>query len=433
MAHVVISPDAMRAELVLEPGERLGREAATALIESAGVRPDGRAFADLERSRGPARVIIAIGRPPSPGSSAEIRYEFLGGPDLSSWVRGAEPQIGRSLVAQGDVLARLTPARPGAPGLDVFGRLIPAPQGMPAELAAGAGAAFSPDGLMVVASRPGTPRLEGRSVTVRPRHLISGDASSPTGSMSVEGDLEITGGIRPQMEVAATGDVIVRGSVVEARVTAGGNIVVLGAVRRESILHASHDVYGRLVERSAVRCAGTLYVGEDVLDSEVVVGGSLIAGGSLVGGKAVLGDHGEVRSLGSRQGVPTALVVAQRGAPPPEIEAIEEERSHLRTQLERISPWVRQARAAMASASGTPNLEVFRKAVELAAQLQSRDAELESRLSALGDSRLRVEVREAIHPNVSIQIGRSLLEVDRPLSAGTLTGAAGRVSWQPAS
>jgi hypothetical protein len=391
----------MTATLVLSPGEVGDAAQAAALLASHGVvhGVDEDLIAGLPWLRGPLATPIAYGTAPEPGEPGRIELTFAlaGRPTAAG---RAAPGAAEALVhvVPGQLLARQIPARPGRPGQTTTGYLlrVPAPANPP--LRAGVGVRLGDDGLGAFATAAGRPSLQGGVLLVHAR-CIHDRSVAPGATLRVEGDLVVLGNIGPQAVVEASGDVHVAGKVVGARVTAGGALDVAGAVERNAALAAGGDVQVDRLTASSVHAGGALAVRGDVVRATVEARGLVSVGGAIIGGH-VAGHAGvEARAVGNGRGVATRV---QTAAAPPTAEArqgLARERVALQAALARLG----------ADAAEAPALADRYQALAD----QERDLDLDQ-----ARRRPRVEVREALHAGVTLQLGPVVFHVLQPGAGG---------------
>ncbi len=179
-------------------------------------------------------VLVARGDPPVPGEDARIEYYFPDSESVPRVFTGDEDRVdllARSdlvCVAEREVLARKTPARPGAPGMTVTGEAIPAPPVNDVEIIVGPGVKLLEDGLVAVATRQGRPLLKNNQLSVLPVYVVEGDADVATGHLTFQGHILIKGSVRSGIKVRATGDIKILGDAEQASIVAGGSIDIRG-------------------------------------------------------------------------------------------------------------------------------------------------------------------------------------------------------------
>jgi len=172
-----------------------------------------------------------------PGDPVDERVEILfpreteSGPRLSSNekvdFKNVRPVFS---VEPGTVLAKKLPSTAGTPGRAVTGEEIkPAPP-KAVRLKAGPGAEIMDSGNKVVAKISGRPVVEQYgnrwSFKVTPVLLIPGDVDLATGNIYFKGAVYVAGNVCEGMTVRATGNVEVRGMVTEAKIIAGGDVMI---------------------------------------------------------------------------------------------------------------------------------------------------------------------------------------------------------------
>ncbi len=232
-----------------------------------------------------AEVMVAHGIPMRRGTNAEI--ELLRVPPSFMSMAGADGRVDYknvenvSPVKAGDVISRKTPADPGEPGMNVFGKQIPAPPVSDAQHPGGKNTVISPDGLEMSAAIDGFLRWNGDRIDVVELYVVIGDVDLHTGNVRYHGDVEIYGNVQPGFEVLAGGNVEVYGSVDGGRVVSErGTVLVtqgvmgssegMGSVEAEGDVTIGRARFARLqsrngsitaayaVEHSEIRAAGDL-------------------------------------------------------------------------------------------------------------------------------------------------------------------------------
>ena len=317
MPHVRITPDDMEARLVLEAGERLNEYQALIYIARQGVRHGllHEAIADLPDREGPAEVVVAKAVQPERGIDAYVETPFG---NTAFPIKASYDAKGRAIfpelplpgmVQAGDVIAVKVPAMPGRPGRTVSGKPIgspPAPT-LDVQLRAGLGTELAYDGIRVVATVDGNPAVVDGLVTVRPERKVPGHVGPEQGDLRYGGNVFIAGDVRGPIEVLAAGDVTVLGDVENAKLAAGGRVVVHGAICRNATVVASTDVFARAIENANVRCGGTLAVREDLIVATVEGSQTVIVGASIEGGTITASERVEARDVGGASATPTRI------------------------------------------------------------------------------------------------------------------------------
>lgn len=420
MARVRLSPDRLEAYLVLEVGETIAPIEAWLMIARAGVSQglDGKAVMALATMVGPAEQLVASGEPATHGQDAQVHYFFRTEPGSLAPAIGPGGQADyRSLnliecVAAGQLIATRVPPLVGKDGFTVRGERVAARRPRNRLLRAGEGCALAADGNAVIALMPGSPSLENGVVAVRRNYRVNGSVGLSTGHVHFDGDLEIAGDVELQMEVSATGRVVVAGSVMGARVSAGRDLVVHGKVLAGAAVSCEGDMRVGFAEFSTLHAGGALTVRDDMVHCEASGMGRVRVGGNVVGGTVVTGVKLTCRALGSPVGVPTMVVVDPEAPVRKELEAIGRERGELRLVLAHLSDEIREFRARLRPGETQGRVvEALRERLDTFMRLNAEDRRLvnseEELRASVRREFLPVEAQEMIHPEVEVQLGET--------------------------
>lgn len=211
----------------------------------------------LQRSSG--LVTIARGTLPIPPQQPQIHYVFKEDKpdvDLESLRIDYYEVHGISSVKVGTPLAVKTPGKPGVPGKNVYGGVIPAEPLKEMEIKVGEGAVLSEDGLTASASIGGLPVLSNGVVQVLPIFELNGDADISTGNITMDGAIIIHGNVQENVKVeSSNGTILVDGLVSGAQLRASGSISVGKNVLR-SQLHAGGQTVVQLKTASMIHNIG---------------------------------------------------------------------------------------------------------------------------------------------------------------------------------
>ncbi|HVY30382.1 MAG TPA: FapA family protein [Polyangiaceae bacterium] len=175
------------------------------------------------------------------------------------------------------------------------------------KLRLGAGVVFENDG-SVRATRAGVVLYKpGDLLDVVAEHVHQGAVDLRTGHLDMHGSLVVKGDVERLLQVRATGDLEVLGSVSGGSLRAGGSIRVSGSVRGGdgSSVVATHDATIKSCESANVSAGGKLSVQEAV--SSELCGGELVVTGRLRGGSANAERRLSVKEAGTATGMVTEL------------------------------------------------------------------------------------------------------------------------------
>lgn len=416
---IIIGPDRQTATLVLPAG--LGPEATSAMALLAMARERGidvtpeveRALSEAEAvyaaSGGPAERVIARAVPAKPGADATIE-----------WAEGCDPtapdtpQDGKDdddpvcfynvrtfvRVARGDRVATVRPATGGEDGRDVCGGTISTTPGKPLSFTFDKSLSLDPEGPLV-AERDGVLKIEGRTVRVDPVLEIAGTVDFSTGNIEFDGDIHIRNDIRDHFTVQTSKSVTVDGLIDASHIRCGENLHVRRGVAGRGVgtLRVGGDAEVGYLAQVGVHVGGDLRFAQEIVQSEVRVGGDLVSdSGRVIGGEARVAGNVSIAQLGSPGESPTTLAIG------PVQEAESEAVVRLRATLKKLRAEADTLRSA--SQHRTP------AAAERLTELEFEIADAEQSLQASGSAppapvRLDsvVEVSRMIHGRVTLLIG----------------------------
>lgn len=268
-----VSTDGLTAKVRAGPGPSVSAADLLAALAAAGVTAgiDDAAVAAFAASladpnfRGDA--VLARGQAPRPGEPCRVGFtqpleQTPGEIHRDGHIDFHERHLLHP-VEVGQVIARLAPATAGESGCDVRGQDLPATAGTGCRVRCGPGARI--DGDVVVATRAGVLLQDGDRLDVVPLYVHKGDVNLRSGNLRGEGSIEVRGDVGAGFVVAATADVVVHGSVFEAKVEAGANVRVAQGVMGGSTVVAN----GELQCRHAV--AATLSAGRDLVVADQIL------------------------------------------------------------------------------------------------------------------------------------------------------------------
>ncbi len=139
------------------------------------------------------------------------------------------------VVNPGDKLMRRKPATPGKDGINVQGKELKAKQGEDTDFSEGEGSEISPDNPnLLIACEQGHPIIEANSVVVQDTLQLK-NADLESGNITFKGSLFITGDVASKVKIKVDGDVYIKGTVENATIIAGNDIVVGKGVISEQV------------------------------------------------------------------------------------------------------------------------------------------------------------------------------------------------------
>lgn len=298
------------------------------------------------------------------------------------------------VVEPGHPLMKRQPATSGTEGIDVTGRPIRAKAGKDKAFAKPLnGVEFSPsDPNLLQAAIKGHPVISADGVRVDPIMTVKA-VDIHSGNIRFDGSLYVQQDINSGYTVEVTGDIIVKGSIFESILIAGGNIIAGGGVHTKiekddltCRLSAKGDIRAKFFYQSHVCSNGDVHAREYIMQSHVQAKGSIFAGqeggkGAIIGGVSEAGREVHARVLGNDAYVPTKIIVGSSAYKNPEV-------AQLKTKIKRRLDEQQQLNDILNSLEqqtspttiGTVTLDKKRKVEETLALIQQQISHLESQL-----------------------------------------------------
>lgn len=392
-------------------------------------------------------VLIAKAKKPVRGRDARITYHF-------NVDKTSRPKMGEDgsvdfhnldmieKVEKGQLLASLTPADYGEPGMDVAG--VPIFQGHVKQLVLkhGKNIHLSEDKLEMYSDLSGNVSLVGNTVFVSDLYQVPGDVGATTGDIDYEGSVVVSGNVLTGYSVDAQGDIIVNGVVEGARLHAGGKIILKSGIQgmQKGILEAQGDVISNFIESSEVRAGGQV-ITDAILHSKVIAQNiiavqgkrGLIAGGNICSKTGI-----EAKTAGSTMGTATELEVGVDPMRKEEYLHIEKEMARLADEKESILQNLTVLKKRMDANQGrlsSDKMMLFQKST---IRLQEIDREMEknsARYEELGEELEhkgsgRIVIYGIAYPGVKLTIANvsRVLKQETKYSAFICEGADIRVT-----
>ncbi len=238
-----------------------------------------------------APICVARAIPPKRGKNGFIEYRF----DKTQTLRPKQDEFGimdfRELnsiipIHKGDVIADITLPTEGEPGMNIFGKVIPATPGVAAKYRVGKNTALTADGKAIVAGVDGHIIFSGGAFVVEDTVLISADLDIAVGNINFFGDVRVRGNVMEGFKITAGKNIRIDGTVFGGELTAGGNIVIGGGCLNTEV-NCEGDFKAGFCENSRITCKGNVE-SKQFAFCDIFCYGTLTAkgkDGSIVGGK----------------------------------------------------------------------------------------------------------------------------------------------------
>ena len=242
------------------------------------------------------RILVAEGLPAEDGVDGRLEIlidtKGIGKPQELADGRVDHKDLKKVInVKKNDKLIKRIPPQPGKDGYTIFGTKIQAPSPKDVYFNVGVGTKVSeedPD--ILIAANDGAVKINHKGeIEVRTAKVVTGDIDYSTGNISFSGDLKVQGSVRAGFAIEAHGNLLIGGSVEDAKVTSSGNTEVIGGVVGSG--NGKIDCGGTLkvhhIENFNVKADKSITVSdtilhstiktEEYLDAKTVVGGEIEA------------------------------------------------------------------------------------------------------------------------------------------------------------
>lgn len=263
-------------------------------------------------------VLVAKAKMPVHGADAQITYHF----DVDKTCKPAMDESGNvdfhqldmiENITEGQLLATLTPADPGTPGIDVTGGTLKPKKVKQLALKHGKNIHLSEDKCEMYADVSGNVTLVDDTVFVSNQYEVPADVGASTGDIEYDGSVLVKGNVLTGYKIKATGDITVNGVVEGATLITDGKIVLKRGIqgKGQASLQAGGDVISNFIESANVICSGKIMT-DAVMHSKIQAGDDIIVKGKrglIAGGSMRTKTRIEAKTIGSTMGTMTELEV----------------------------------------------------------------------------------------------------------------------------
>lgn len=305
---VHIAPDEMSATIRLSPvlgSYKISEYEIMLALQDAGVIAgiDTETIQLLISNGSTEDTVIALGTEPVDGTDTEFKTLVAAN---SNW----------HIVNEGEPLIRRIPATSGVHGITVTGKTLFAQSGQKLKFAENmSGTRISEiDSNLLLADVTGKPIPIENGMKVEPVLRVA-EVNAQTGSIHFSGSVIVDGDVQDDVSIQATGDIMVGGSVAQANLKSGRDIVVKGGVTHDARLYAEGTVYARSAQSSTLQAGLSIDIDEMALQcyltarENITVGLKIPHQGSLVGGIARAMKSIKAPYIGYYEGGITRIIV----------------------------------------------------------------------------------------------------------------------------
>ena len=378
------------------------------------------------------QVIIAEATLQVEGSDAQITYFF--NTDLTQ-----KPKVNEdgsvdfhhldviSSVTAGSVLAELTPAVQGKPGIDVCGGLLRPTKVKQRILRVGKNIRLSEDGLKAYSEVDGHATLEGDQIFVSNMYEVPANVDTSTGDIDYEGNVLVHGNVMAGYSIKAKGDIVVEGVVEGAMLCAGGHIILKRGIQGmdRGVLKADGNVISKFIESATVEAGG--YVTADaIMHSNISAKGDITVEGKkgyITGGTIRSGTQVIAKTIGSSMGTATSIEVGIEPAIVAEYHELGKEQETLREEQEKnmLILMTLAKRIKLGEKLAPDKMLQFKKANQAKDEMTKREEEIVERMRVLKETIENyeggcVKVHSTVYSGVKLTISNAVYYVKSDVS-----------------
>ena len=288
-------------------------------------------------------ILFAQGTLPLNGENSEIEYQFetdvnnLMPKEVDGRVDFKNLNLIQNVI-EGQVLAKKKPASEGIDGYTVTGQSLVASDGEDFGINIGDNVVYSDDDNTIVAEKNGQVLLsETGRISVAPVYLVSGDVNIKNGgNIDFIGAVVIQGSVEDGYSVKASKDIEIKGTVGKSKIISGGNIIVSQGIagKEDGFLSCEGNLIAKFVENTKVVTKGDVIVRDSIVNARIDSNSSIICldgkRAAIVGGHMRASKKVVAKTIGSVSGSETIIEV---GFEPEKRERYEE----LNSRIEKLS------------------------------------------------------------------------------------------------
>ncbi len=377
-------------------------------------------------------VEIASGNPPVQSSeSGKIKFhvKLASGEQVKIDKKGQadfRTHDDITAVEENQLIAEIPPAGTGKAGWNISGETVEAKgkEGVDLQVGDNIRREEKDDGRVLFhAEKSGELEYDGKSISVHVHHRVKGNVDMHSGNIKFPGTVEVSGNVQRGFYVMAGGDVLIKGTVEGALLSAGNSVKVGQGIvgGNKAVIRAKKDIQAVFVEEATLLSVGDIRVKNNCLRCQVKCNGTLyLTGdkGSLIGGK-VFSKHGlEVQNLGNEKGTHTVisfgqdyLVADQIEQHEKEIERLKELVTKLDMEMKRFEEQGLKNKLEKVRREKLKNLKIIEKRSMRLFTLRERYEE---------HFNSKVVVRGSLYPGVVIESHGRFFETAKPLKNLTI-------------
>ncbi len=377
-----------------------------------------------------ADAVISSGLPPQTGNDGYIEYLIDFGQAMAPTVSGVGTiDLRASLIRYiqpGEPLAIIHPPEAGTPGLDVFGKPVPALPGKVFMPRLGVNVQRSANDInLILAVSGGHARLVDGLLDIQDFYQVAGDVDYGTGNVNFGKSVLIKGDVKSGFSVDSGGDLEILGLVEDCQVKSLGKIFIKGGFtgQGKGMMQARGDISLGYVRNQHVKSDRTILIYKEALNSKLQARHSVAINGLVAGGKVQARYAIECQIAGSDTGTSTELEAGFDFS-------TEEEMVGIRLEMEKMGNYNRKLGESLRHIQDleklnrgldSRNIELMFEMEGYRLKVEAKTKNLQERFSFLENLESNLEsasvtIHRAVFPGVVVKIGKEKFQVVESMS-----------------
>lgn len=430
---VRVEADRMTAMLQVFPPEHGGQDVTREMIEQKlqeqqvvyGI--DEALIDQIVKEKNYMRMyIIAKGKPAIPGKDGIVRELF----QRDQHLKLVEKEDGSidfknlnflTPVEAGTVICEITAPVPPVDGENVAGLPVHGRPGKQVIIPKGEGTVLSEDGTRLLAARTGNLIFKKDRFIVEEVLHISGDIDNSVGNIDFLGEVIVDGDVREGFSIKAKGNVTVKGVVEGAVIESGGDVLMMKGVTgmNKACISAKKEIKSTFLENCTVKAGGCIRV-ESIINSHVVSGDQIIVNGkkaAIIGGCCMAFNSVTAKAIGSRAGIPTAIVLGATQDVINERHSLESSLKELETQLHLLDQNIAYLEILDKAGKLSPERKVLMQKIRAEKpRNQMKQSVISKRIKEINRSLENIDACrvycQQIYPSVKVTIGNTFININ---------------------
>ncbi len=216
-------------------------------------------------------------------------------------------------IRSGEVIGKLHPPKAGVPGKDVYGKIIPAREGVLLKLDLGEGVRLDELRDEYYAEMHGMVLFQRNHLAISETFCVEKDVDISTGNLILEkGSVHVKGSVLAGFSITSPGNILVNDVVESAVLEAGGDIEIKGGILMDKggKVSSKGGVSALFAKNAIIESYGDVNIAHEINNCIVFAARKVIATrgrGKIIGSTIRCGKGLEANELGSSLGVETNI------------------------------------------------------------------------------------------------------------------------------